>query len=221
MDTQKEKFQLKSCGNNEPSKVHVLPQPTTLSKKYIQNKKWVLRWLKNPVNKIKNLSYKKKWRDANKEKIRAYNHNRKKYRNIQQKKYNEKYRKTKNYIKYIKNYYQRPERKIANRLHSFKRRALKNMIDHTDVNFKKISLKTNNTCLYCGEDLNKVPSNKKDIDHYYPLSLLYECKDLIQHIRFSEIIGSEKNLWLSCESCNESKYNKLPLNWIWEKGEEK
>lgn len=88
--------------------------------------------------------------------------------------------------------------KLNNRIRQHKRRARKNEAQgtHTREDIKNIYSKQKGLCYWCGIPVG----NKYHIDHIIPLSR--------GGSNFPE------NLAVSCPTCNQKKWNKLPSEWV-------
>lgn len=98
------------------------------------------------------------------------------------------------YRNYAKELYNTIAGKINNRVKQHKRRARKNSAQgtHTRKDIENIYKRQNGRCYWCGIPVE----NKYHIDHVIPLS------------RGGS--DSPENLVVSCPTCNQKKYNKLP-----------
>ncbi len=70
--------------------------------------------------------------------------------------------------------------------------------------YTESSIEDSDICFYCKIELNK--TTKKAIDHIYPV---IEKKKPTKHI-----INNKHNKIICCSTCNSSKGNKDPLQWI-------
>jgi 5-methylcytosine-specific restriction endonuclease McrA len=102
------------------------------------------------------------------------------------------------YLAIAKRYYNTIKGKINNRIRQHKRRARKNAAEgfHTYEDIKNIYNKQQGKCAWCGCFVGE----KYHVDHVIPLSRG----------------GSDfpENLVISCQTCNQKKWNKLPSEWL-------
>ena len=97
------------------------------------------------------------------------------------------------YRNYARKFYETVIGKLNNRVQQHKRRARKNGAQgtHTRKDIERIYSQQNGRCYWCGASIEKY-----HVDHVIPLSKG----------------GSDapENLVISCQTCNQEKYNKLP-----------
>jgi hypothetical protein len=221
------KLQIESVESNPTNRSFTPQTPRPLFNKKEYMKSYNKAYKQIPINKTKACLREKKYREKHHDRYSVRGKKYSQTHSEQRKQYKKTH--TNDIKKSWKNYYKNHKTEILLRgkeylkqhrqqfnEYSFNRRSLKNMVNHNKINFNEISLKTNNHCLYCNKDLLSVEKKQKHIDHYYPLNLIKKSKNDIQKIQYLKIISDKNNLWLSCQHCNSSKSNKLPLNFVWD-----
>ena len=182
----------------------------------------------NQTNKEKRREYSREWRKNNPEKLREYHQNnrekkreysREYYQNNResvlerQKEYNQNNRdkvseymreyhqnnrdKVSEYMReYGKEYYQNNKEKVLANVRNYRARLLEAEGFHTAHDIMKKYRLQQGRCFYCGCDLDY----KFEVDHFYPLS--------------KGGSNDPSNLVIACQTCNRSKSDKMPEEFI-------